>query len=170
MRQRVGVNRVLVAGAGVLAVTAYAGLMALQALVLDPLAAVPGRTLRQIHMHLSTQGFDVAGDIRSVLMAAAIGVALAVVVAVLSIVLRLKLKLIAVLVLAVLAAGAPVTFGTGFALGMDVADAYGVGGESHTVWAGVLYISSLAALVAIPLTFAGSWARRNRQQGRTALA
>ena len=107
---------------------------------------------------------------RPALVAAAIGVVLAVVVAVSSIFLRLKPTMVAVLFLAVLALGAPVTFGTGFALGMDVADAYAVGGESHTVWAGVLYMSSLAALVAIPLTFAGSWARRNRQQGRTALA
>lgn len=160
----------MVASVGVLVVTAYAGLMALQALVLDPLEAVPGQTLAQIHTHLSTQGFDVAGDILSVLVAAAIGVVLAVVVAVSSIFLRLKPTMVAVLFLAVLALGAPVTFGTGFALGMDVADAYAVGGESHTVWAGVLYMSSLAALVAIPLTFAGSWARRNRQQGRTALA
>ena len=36
-------------------------------------------------------------------------------------------------------------------LGMDVADAYGVGGGDHTIWAGVLYVTSLVALIAIPV-------------------
>jgi hypothetical protein len=167
MRQRVGVGRVLVAIAGVLAVMGYAGLMALQALVLDPLAAVPGETLAQIHVHLEAQAFNVTGDIRSVLGSAVIGVTLAVVVAVWSILRRLNAAVASALFLGVLAFGAPVTFGTGFALGMDVADAYGIGGASHTIWAGVLYITSLTALVAIPLVFAGAWTQRNGRRARS---
>lgn len=161
MRQRVGVSVV-----GVVVVAVYAGLMALQALVLDPLAAVPGKSLDAIHGHLERGGFDVAGDIRSVVVTAAVGVLLAVAVAVLGIVQRFEPVVIAVLFLALLVVGAPVTFGTGFALGMDVADGFGTGGASHTIWAGVLYGTSLAALVAIPLTLAVTWLRRNGRRGR----
>jgi hypothetical protein len=82
MRQRVGVGRVLVAIAGVVAVTGYAGLMALRALVLDPLAPVPGETLAQVHAHLGGQDSEVTGDIRSVLGSAIIGVTLAALVAI----------------------------------------------------------------------------------------
>lgn len=68
--------------AGVIAVTGYAGLTALQALVLDPLAAVPGETLARVHALLEGQEFDVTGDIRSVLGSAIIGVTLAALVAI----------------------------------------------------------------------------------------
>lgn len=32
---------------------------------------------------------------------------------------------------------------------MDVADAYGIGGEDHTIWAGVLYATSFTAFLAL---------------------
>lgn len=51
--------------------------------------------------------------------------------------------IIAILFLGMFPFGAPVTFGTGFALGMNVADAHGVGSASYTVWAGVLALHSL---------------------------
>jgi hypothetical protein len=166
MRQRVGVSVAGVSVVGVAVVMAYAGLMALQALVLDPLAAVPGRSLAAILGALEGQGFDVAADVWSVLVTAAVGVLLAVGVAVWGTVDRLDPVISAVLFLALLVFGAPVTFGTGFALGMDVADGFGTDGASHTIWAGVLYGTSLAALVAIPLTLVVTWLRRNGRRGR----
>lgn len=156
MRRRVGVGVV-----GVAVVGLYAALMALQALVLDPLAAVPGSTLPEILGHLDRTGFDVAGDVRSVLVAASIGVVLAIAVAVWGIVSALDPIVSVVLFLGILAFGAPVTFGTGFALGMDVADAFGVGGGAHTVWTGVLYGTSVLALVGIPAVLVGAWSRRS---------
>ena len=161
MRQRVGVNV-----AGVAVVTMYAGLMALQALVLDPLAAVPGRSLAAILGHLERQGFDVAADVWTVLVTAAVGVVLAVGVAVWGIVDRLDPVISAVLFLALLAFGAPVTFGTGFALGMDVADGFGTSGAAHTIWAGVLYGTSVLALIGIPVVVGATWLRRNGRRGR----
>jgi hypothetical protein len=57
----------------------------------------------------------------------------------------------AVALLVVLAGGAIAAFGTGFALGMDVADTYGVSGGNHTPTAIALYGCSLAALLTIPV-------------------
>ncbi|MET0806086.1 MAG: hypothetical protein ABWX98_03150, partial [Lacisediminihabitans sp.] len=71
-------RRLLVGLAGIGAVSAYASLMAVQALVFDPLAAVPGSTLAQIHGELRNAGNDVTRDITSILVAAAIGFSLAI--------------------------------------------------------------------------------------------
>jgi len=145
-----GNTRNVVVGLGVLAVTAYAALLAVQELVLDPLAALPGTPLATIYAHLDGQGFDVRSDVVGVLVIAAIGVVLAVVVAVVTLWRRVEGHFVAAWFLGILAAGAVPAFAAGFQLGMDVADGYGVGGQDHTVWAGVLYVTSLVALVAIP--------------------
>lgn len=144
MKQRMGVAVI-----GVLVAGVYAAIMALQALVLDPLAAVPGQTLAEIHAHLIQSGMNVRGDIVSVTVAAALGVVLALSAAVLGVWRRLPILVMAVIFLAILVMGAVATFASGFALGMDVADAYGVSGGAHTIWAGVLYLTSLSALLAI---------------------
>ncbi len=130
---------------GVVVVAVYAAVMACEALVLDPLAAVPGQTLGQIHAHLRADGMNVTADIVTVIAQAVIGLTLAAVVAIVGLVRRLAPVVMSTWILAIIAAGGFVAFGTGFALGMDVADSYGVGGEDHTVWAGVLYLTSLAA-------------------------
>ena len=141
----------VVAGVGVLAVVVYAALLAVQELVLDPLAAVPGTPLATIYAHLDGQGFDVRSDVVGVVVIASIGVVLAIVVAVVTLWRRVEAHFVAVWFLGILAAGAVPAFAAGFQLGMDVADGYGIGGEDHTIWAGVLYVTSLVALVAIPL-------------------
>lgn len=142
-------QRIWVAVIGVLAVALYAALMATQALVFDPLAAVPGQTLAQIHARLMESGMDVTGDIMSVIISAAVGVALAVAAAVVGVWRRMPPLVMTVVFLAILALGAVATFGTGFALGMDIADTYFVSGGAHTIWAGVLYLTSLSAFLAI---------------------
>lgn len=146
-----GRTRIVVAVVGVLVVTLYAALLAVQQLVLDPLAAVPGTSLGAIHAHLDEQGFDVRGDVVAVLVTAAIGVALAIVVAVVTLWRRVEPHFVVAWMLGIIAAGAVPFFVAGFQLGMDVADGYGVSGGAHGPWAGVLYVTSLVALVAIPV-------------------
>ncbi|MBT1675355.1 hypothetical protein [Curtobacterium aurantiacum] len=145
-----GRTRIVVAVVGVLVVTLYAALLAVNALVLDPLAAVPGATLAEIHRHLDAQGFSVPTDTAVVIGVAVVGIALAAGLSVLLLITRATAHVIATVLLAVVVLGGPASFWSGFALGMDVADAYGVGGGDHTVWSGVLYITSLVALIALP--------------------
>ena len=160
----------VVAGVGVLAVVVYAALLAVQELVLDPLAAVPGTPLATIYAHLDGQGFDVRSDVVGVVVIASIGVVLAIVVAVVTLWRRVEAHFVAAWFLGILAAGAVPAFAAGFQLGMDVADGYGIGGEDHTIWAGVLYVTSLVALVAIPLVLVLGERRRALRVSATLVA
>lgn len=147
---RTGRTRQVVAWTGVAVVAVYAALLAFQSLVLDPLAAVPGASLAAVHAHLERQGFSVGTDIATVIGIAAVGVALAIVLAASLLVTRASVHVIAAVLLGVVALGGPMTWYSGFALGMDVADAYGIDGAAHTPWAGFLVVISTVALVAIP--------------------
>ena len=142
-------QRVWVAVIGVVVVSCYATLMALLALVLDPLAAVPGQTLAEIHAQLTKAGWDVAGDITTVIIGAGIGVGLALATAVVGLWRRLSPVEMTAIFLAILALGAVATFVSGFSLGMDIADTFHVSGGAHTIWTGVLYLTSLSAFLAI---------------------
>jgi hypothetical protein len=146
-----GRTRIVVAVVGVLVVALYAALLAVNALVLDPLAAVPGATLAEIHRHLDAQGFHVQTDIVVVIVLASVGVVLAAGLSVLLFVTQVPTHVIAAVLLAVVVLGGPASFWGGFALGMDVADGYGTDGGDHTIWAGVLYVTSLVALIGIPV-------------------
>jgi hypothetical protein len=142
MDQRSGVA---VVGVGL--VTVYAAILLLQSLVFDPLAAVPGQSLAQIHAHLLRDGADVRTDEVVVAVAAAVGAGLAVGAAILGLRQRFPPVVMALMFLVLLAFGAPITFATGFGLGMDVADSYGVSGGDHTLWAPALYLTSVASFV-----------------------
>ena len=72
---------------------------------------------------------------------------LAVVAAAVGLVRRFSVSTLAMIFLAIVAAGAVPAFGDGIHLGMDIADTYGGTGGAHTIWAGVLYLTSLAAAV-----------------------
>lgn len=157
-----GRTRIVVGVVGTLVVTLYAGLLALNALVLDPLSAVPGQSLGAIYGHLAAQGYQVRTDVVAVLVIAAVGIALAVTVLIVALVRRTTAHVAAAWLLAIVAAGAVQVFGSGFQLGMDVADGYGIGGEDHTIWAGVLYVTSLVALLAIPVVLVVGERRRGR--------
>ncbi|SMQ70738.1 hypothetical protein [Agreia sp. VKM Ac-1783] len=139
-------GRILLAAVGVLLVAAYAALMAVESLVLDPLAAVPGATLGEIHARLAANGMDVGRDIAWVICTAAAGVVLAVAAAVVGLWRHLSLSTMAMIFLAIIAAGAVPAFLDGIHLGMDIADTYRGTGGAHTIWAGVLYVTSLAAV------------------------
>lgn len=149
-------------------VIGYAALLAVHALVLDPLAAVPGTSLRAIYAGVDAIGLSTTQDIAGVLVSAGTGVALAVGTAVLGVRQRMPLPVIAVCHLALLAAGAAAVFQSGFFLGMDVADAFGVSGGVHA-WSGTaLFTVSAVALVGIPVVFAATMvrtARRSRTAG-----
>lgn len=133
--------------AGVLAVTAYAAVAAVQILVLNPLAAVPGRTLDEIRAEM-----DAAGEIllwEPVVFILGIGVALAVVVAVLSIRGRAHPIVPAMSFLALLMLGALGYFAASFGVGMSLADTFGISGGDYSPWARPLYAVSLLAGVAL---------------------
>jgi len=157
-----GRTRIVVAVVGVLVVALYAALLAVNALVLDPLAAVPGATLAEIHGRLDAQGFHVQTDIVVVIALASVGVVLAAGLSVLLLVTRAPTHVIAAVLLAVVVLGGPASFWGGFALGMDVADGFGTDGGDHTIWAGVLYVTSLVALIAIPVVLVAGERRRGR--------
>ena len=165
-RGEVTQSRILLAAGGVVLVAAYAALMAVESLVLDPLAAVPGATLEEIHAYLTAAGDDVPGDIAWVIATASIGVVLAAATAIVGVWRRLSLSTLAIVFLAIVAAGAVPAFLDGFRLNMDIADTYGVSGGAHTVWAGVLYLTSLAAVGGI----IGLAIYRSRRPGQSSLA
>ncbi|WIE75408.1 hypothetical protein [Curtobacterium sp. MCSS17_007] len=165
-----GAVRIVVAVVGVVVVAAYAALIAVNALVLDPLAAVPGATLPQIHARVDAAGTSVAGDVRGVVVVAAVGVVLALAASIVGLAARLPATVVAVMHLGVLAAGALATFQSGFWLGTDVADTFPTHGGAHTIWSGVLYMTSLAALVAIPVVLFVATVRTRNTQRRRRLA
>lgn len=149
-------GRTPVVAVGVIAVIVYAALAALQILVLNPLAAVPGSSLAAIYAEM-----DAASETMPVtmpLLILAFGVAAAIVVAVLSIRSRLEPAHSALLFLLLLVLGAPGYFVASFGPGMNLADTFMIGGADHSRWSLVLFAVSLgaaAAAVVLALTMRG---------------
>jgi uncharacterized membrane protein YuzA (DUF378 family) len=141
--------RTVVAVTGAVVVTAYAVLLALDALVLDPLTAVPGRSLSDVYAHVAAAGDSVVQDVSGVLVLALVGVALGVAAAVVGVVGRVPALQVALMHLVVVVLGALATFQSMFFLGFDVADAFATSGL-HSPWVRVLYGTSGLALLAIP--------------------
>jgi hypothetical protein len=141
--------RIVVATGGIVAVTAYAVVFVVQALVLDPLAAVPDTDLARIYEQLSAKRMDVTGDIVTAIVPALLGVVLAVTVGVLGLQRSMSPFVVALFMLGLLVFAVFPLFFAGFGLGGDVADAYGTSGGPHTPWPSVLYGVSGAALLAI---------------------
>jgi hypothetical protein len=137
---------IVVSIVGVLAVALYAGFAALQILVLNPLAAAPGRSLDQIRTDLSNVGESLGAEV--VVFVLGIGVVIAVVVAVVAIAGAARPTLTALLFLAVLSVGAFGYFAASFTAGMGLADTYGISGADYSPWARPLYLVSAASLIA----------------------
>lgn len=138
--------------AGVLAVTAYAAVAAVQILVLNPLAAVPGRTLDEIRSEMSAAGEVLLWE--PVAFILGIGVVLAVVVAIVSSRGRAHPVIPVMSFLALLMLGAVGYFAASFGVGMSLADTFGISGGDYSPWARPLYAVSLVAgvaLVVVPL-------------------
>ncbi|MBO9627155.1 MAG: hypothetical protein J7484_12370 [Microbacterium sp.] len=136
---------ILVSVVGVVAVALYAAMAAVQILVLNPLAAVPGRTLLEIRAGMSDAGERI--DVGMVLGILAVGVVIALVVAGLMIAARTPAVATAMPFLVVLVLGAPAYFFASFGPGMGLADAYGISGADYSPWAWPLYGVSVAAFV-----------------------
>ncbi|MFT3876207.1 MAG: hypothetical protein QM708_07290 [Propioniciclava sp.] len=132
--------------AGTALVVLYAAFAAVQILVLNPLAAVPGQSLDQIHAGLAAQGETLAPPL--VLITLGIGVALALAVLVRSWRHHDTDPWSAILSYsALLTLGAPAYFVASFGPGMALADAYGISGADYSPWAAPLYVISLITLV-----------------------
>jgi len=131
---------------GTLLTGAYAGLGALQILVLNPMAAAPGLTLDQIHATMEATGESVSP--LPVVIFVGFGLLLAIGVwlnaAASS---SASPQVVAVMVLLILAFGAPAYFAASFPTGMALADTFAISGGDHSRWSNVLYLTSSAAFV-----------------------
>lgn len=143
---------------GVLAVTAYAVLAAVQILVLNPLAAAPGLTLEEIRFEMSSVGESLGHGQAFFILG--IGVLLALVVAVSSVVRRVAPIVPAMTFLALLMCGAFGYFAASFGAGMGLADTFGISGADYSPWALPLYAVSALAGVAIVVVAIVTGARR----------
>ncbi|GAA1822698.1 hypothetical protein [Agromyces salentinus] len=147
---------VLIAIGGILLTAAYAGLGALQILVLNPLAAAPGLALHEIHAALEAAGESVSP--LPVVIFVGSGLLLSLGVWLYSTASSsASPQVAAVLVLLILAFGAPAYFAASFAGGMALADAFAISGGDHSPWSNLLYLTSSAAFVsaiALPVVLA----------------
>ncbi|MFB8188368.1 hypothetical protein ACFC14_03520 [Microbacterium sp. NPDC055988] len=137
--------------AGVLAVTAYAALAAVQILVWTPLAAAPGLSLDQIRGELSD-----AGESMSVGMTIAIlgvGVVLSLVVAVVAVRARAHPVVPAMSLLSLLMLGGPGFFIASFGPGMALADTFMI--SAGVTLPGVRPFYAVSALAAAALVIGG---------------
>ncbi|MFD5214447.1 hypothetical protein [Microbacterium sp. NPDC058345] len=145
--------------AGVVAVTLYAAWAAVQILVLNPMAVVPGRSLAEIHAEMEAVGERM--NIVLPLVVLGLGVVIAVIVARAAIGSRMAPLGATQLFLTVLGFGAPAYFVASFGTGMNLADAYNVSGGDQSPWAIPLYlVSTLSFLGVIVVTVRHSRARR----------
>ena len=154
---------IVVAVIGTVVVVAYALLAAVQILVLNPLAAVPGAELSQIYADVSAAGESMGAPL--VLAGLAVGPVVAV-----GLLLRTRrrpdgeARIVAVQYLALVALGAFGYFWASFGPGMALADTYGISGGDHSPWATPLQAVSGVAFVVFLMQAPGavSMARRTR--------
>lgn len=136
---------------GVLAVTAYATLAALQILVWTPLAAVPGLTLDQIRGELSEAGESLNEAMTIAILG--VGVVLALAVAVVSVRARVHPVVPAMSLLSVLMLGGPGFFIASFGPGMSLADTFMI--SAGVTLPGVRPFYAVSALAAAALVIGG---------------
>jgi hypothetical protein len=133
----------LLAGPG--AATVYAVVALLIITVWDPMAAAPQLSYAEIVSELAAHGVDVGAVTLRVGLWSAVGVALSGIVSALALTRVPRPWTVTAWQLGLLVAGAPAFFVASFALGMDVADTFGVTGQPHTPFTGVLYLVSALA-------------------------
>ena len=136
-----------IAVAGFLLVVGYAVAGALQVLVWNPLAAVPGATLAEIHALLDRANESLAAP--AVLIWAATGVLLAAAVLIAGLKHSISGRAAAGLYLLLLVLAAPSHWMASFPAGMGLADAFAISGGDHAPWGKVLYAVSALSLVAV---------------------
>lgn len=134
---------------GAAAVLAYAVFAALQIQVLNPLATVPGSTLKEIHAAVEQrQSADTMGW-GLMIVTLLIGPLIAVAVATMAARGRLRAWTVLMALLALLALGSPGYFMASFPAGMTLADTFMVDGADHAPWANILHAISLLSVVAL---------------------
>jgi hypothetical protein len=155
-------HAVVFAAVGMILVTAYAALAAFQILVLNPLAAAPGRSLDQIHADMAAVGESLNMPMAAGVLG--IGIGLAIILFVLIAVRPDATPLAAVFgYLVLLAFGAPAYFYASFGAGMGLADTYMISGADYSPWARPLYLVSFLALLAALTVGAVDLTRRHRR-------
>jgi hypothetical protein len=146
---------------------AYAAVAALQILVWNPLAAVPGMNLAGIRAAMAHAN----EPLRIAPVIAILGLGVVLTAALLAWMLKARVgpRQVVVVGLALVAWGAPAYFVASFNAGMSMADAFGIGGGDYAPWGGVLMQFSLGALLALcivvlggAITRAARWASRRR--------
>lgn len=133
--------------AGLLLIAGYAIAGALQVLVWNPLAAVPGATLAEIQAVMDGANESLAAP--AVLIWAATGTALAAVVLIAGLRRSISGKVVAALDLLLLVLTAPSHWMASFPAGMGLADAFGISGWDYAHWGKVLYTPSAVSLVVL---------------------
>jgi hypothetical protein len=133
--------------AGLLLVAGYAVAGALQVLVWNPLAAVPGATLAEIHAVMDGANESLA--MPAVLIWAATGTVLAAVALIAALRRSISGKTAAALDLLLLVLAAPSHWMASFPAGMGLADAFAISGGDYAPWGKVLYTVSAVSLVAL---------------------
>ena len=157
--------RVVVASVGTALVVAYAIVGSLQVLVWNPLAAVPGLALSEIHAELDRVGQSFSAT--PVILWAVLGVSAATLLAVSA--LRpngLALSHVAVAYSLLLVGGAPSFFFVAFSPGMQLADGFGISGGDHSPWARPLYVTSFLAMI-VAIATAGLAITTSRRRAHT---
>jgi hypothetical protein len=145
--------------AGPIIVAAYAIVAVLIITVWDPIAAVPTLSYGEIVVELARHGVDVSAVAMMLGVWAGLGVALSAGVSALALTRVPRPWTVIAWQLALLVAGAPALFVASFTLGMDVADTFGVSGQPHTPWTGVLYQVSALACVGLLVGEISPWVR-----------
>ena len=140
---------VRVALVGLVLVAGYAVVGTLHTLVWNPLAAVPGATMEEIHAGLDQANESLGAPV--VIVWAAVGVLLAAGLVVVGAGKRsdLPAKTVLVIDLLLLVFAAPSHWCAAFPAGMGIADAFATHGGDHAPWGIALYAASALALAAL---------------------
>jgi hypothetical protein len=154
---------VTVAIAGTVVVAMFAALGAVQVLVLNPLAAVPGATLDQIDTELAAAGESLGAPL--VLLIMALGAVLAGALLVLTLRGRPTTRVVAIGYLTLIMLGTPVYWVASFGAGMALADTYGISGADYSPWSMPLHLAGGAALTAL-VVLLGTGQLERRRAGR----
>ncbi|OFI36977.1 hypothetical protein BIU82_11205 [Arthrobacter sp. SW1] len=155
-------NRRAVAAAcvGVVVIAAYAVVGAMQILVWNPLAAVPGKSLDQIRNEMAAAGGSLGEPVVGGFVA--IGIALALALLAGAALGRVRPGPVIVLGLVLLVLGAPAYWIASFGAGMSIADTFATHGGDHAPWGWMLQWISLGALVGLAVFAVTLGLRRRR--------
>jgi hypothetical protein len=150
-RRTLWIQTLWISIAGVLAVTAYAALAAVQILVWTPLAAAPGLTLEQIRVELSGAGESV-NEVATIVILS-VGVVLALAVAIVAMMTRTAPLAPTMSLLGILMLGGPGFFIASFGPGMALADTFMI--SAGITLPGVVPFYAVSALAATLLVIGG---------------